>query len=199
MNTLEEVLNKLSEIIETSINNNDPIGIFTYVYWRTTVEIKKAITEGQFEDNNRMEAFDVKFATLFIDAYTNYNNQEPISDSWKIAMESGKTNTVIQNVLLGMNAHINLDLSITADHIMAGQSINDLKNDYEKVNDILESLINEMEEKISNTSTLFFLFDWMGGKSDEAIMDFSVRKAREFAWVNAVALSISSESEKKQN
>ena len=103
--------------------------------------------------------------------------------------------TVIQNILLGMNAHINLDLSIAAYQTMAGQTITDLQNDYNKVNDILESLINEMEEKISNTSTLFFLFDWMGGKSDEAIMDFSMRKARDFAWINAVALSLTHESE----
>ena len=91
MNTLDDILNKLSEIIETSIAKNDPIGIFTYVYWRTTEEIKKAITDGQFEDNERMEKFDIGFAKLFIDAYTKYNKMSPLVIPGKSQWSQEKT------------------------------------------------------------------------------------------------------------
>ncbi len=195
--SLNDVLRKLSEILEQSITYNKSIGIFTYIYHRTTIEIKKSIDNQQFDDNQRMENFDIVFANLFLTSYKNYNNNREVFNSWKIAFESKSNTTVIQNLLLGMNAHINLDLAIAADQIMSGQYIHDLKNDFTKVNDILESLINELEEKISNTSTMFFLIDWLGGSSDEAIIDFSMRKARDFAWTSAVALSILNEADKR--
>ena len=196
--SIEEVLNALDFIIEQAKTENNPIGIFTYVYRRTTFEIKKGIETGIFENNARMESFDVTFANLFLEAYWNFQNGKEISDSWKISLEADKDLTIIQHIILGMNAHINLDLGIAADKIMPAGTMPDLKYDFMKVNDILESLINEMEARISKVSRLFLLLDWIGGKKDETFINFSIREARNFAWDFANKLSNLQEFEKKQ-
>ena len=53
--TIDEVILKLDLIIEETILANNYLGIFAYVYRRTTSKIKEAILEKRFEDNSRME------------------------------------------------------------------------------------------------------------------------------------------------
>jgi hypothetical protein len=79
---------------------------------------------------------------------------------------------------------------------MSGKSILDLKNDFEKINGILYALTSEMQSKLGYVSRLMFLLDWIGKNSDEKILDFSMNKARGFAWKNAVVLSEIQDEEK---
>ena len=96
-----------------------------------------------------------------------------------------------------MNAHINLDLGIAAAETVPGGQIQSLKKDFMMVNNLLEELINEMQERISRASPLLFLIDWIGEKSDEAVVNFSIRRARDFAWNAAVTLAHADEEEKE--
>ena len=49
-----------------------------------------------------------------------------------------------------MNAHINLDLGIAAAKVMEGKDIQNLKDDFDKINDILSSLVTYVEQDLSN-------------------------------------------------
>ncbi len=60
-----------------------------------------------------------------------------------------------------------------------------IENDFNKINDILFNIINEIQDKLSRVSHVLFLLDFFGKKSDERIIDFSMRKAREQAWNSA--------------
>jgi len=80
--TIDEVLLELDLIIENSLKENSFIGIFAYVYRRTTAQIKAEIESQTFEDNVRLEKFDVSFANFFIDAHQQYKLNKPISASW---------------------------------------------------------------------------------------------------------------------
>ena len=184
--TIQEVLDQLDKIIAECIANNSRMGLFAYVYRRTTAEIASEIALGNFEDNRRMEDFDVVFANLYLDAYRNYNNQKPVSKSWAFAFEHSTQNlTIIQHILFGMNAHINLDLSIATALTMKGKDIQGIENDFNKVNDILFQITNELQDRLSRVSPLMFLLDLFGKNSDEKIVDFSMRKARTQAWNSA--------------
>ena len=195
--TIQEVLEELDRIIEDAIRNNSYQGIFACVYRRVTAQVQQEIVQGNFEDNQRMEIFDVAFANRYIHAFREYQNKQPITQSWKIAFDCRQENlTVIQHLMLGMNAHINLDLSIAASTAMAGSQILDLKNDFEKINEILAALTNEVQSKLGRVSALMFLLDWAGKNTDEKILDFSMKKARGFAWQNAMALSALTDQEK---
>lgn len=181
--TLEEVLDQLSAIVEQSIASNSRAGLFAYVYYRTTLQIKQAIAEGAFEDGERMERFDVVFANLYLQAYHDRQAQRPVSQAWQVAFEAEQDSlAILQHVMLGMNAHINLDLGIAASTIMQGQDIAPLEPDFMKVNAILASLVKELQSRIGRVSPLLFLLDWVGGRSDEQLINFSMAKARQCAW-----------------
>ena len=181
--TLNEVLDELNAIVEQSMAQNDCAGLFAYVYYRTTLQIKTAIEAGDFEDAKRMEEFDVVFTNLYLKAYYDYKSNQPISQAWQIAFDADSKNlSVLQHVLLGMNAHINLDLGISASQVMQGKNILDLESDFEKVNGILASIVQELQSRLARVSPLLFLLDWVGGHKDEKIINFSMVKARQYAW-----------------
>jgi hypothetical protein len=106
-----------------------------------------------------------------------------------VAFEASNENlTIIQHILIGMNAHISLDLCIAAKRVMDGRPIEDFKNDFMFVNEILASLTDEMQSKVSKVSRLMFLFDWLGGRKDELLIDKSMTKARSKSWRNATEI-----------
>ena len=187
--TIAEVLAELDSIIERSIKNNDARGIFAFVYRRTTAEIKVAIDNNEFEDNEALHRFDVAFANHYLLAYRQYEAGEECSLSWKESFDGcAESLTIIQQILLGMNAHINLDLGLTAAILSKNKDIDLLKKDFDKVNDILERIVNELQVKLSKVSPLFFLVDWIGQNNDEKLIDFSMRQARGQAWRLALLL-----------
>lgn len=184
--TIPEVLDQLDIIIEQSIANNDRIGLFAYIYRRTTAEILKEIQRNNFEDNARLEKLDVAFANLYLDAYHNYIHNKPIPKCWEFAFHTkNESLTILQHILLGMNAHINLDLSVSTSATMHGENLIAIENDFNKVNDILYHIVNEMQDRLSKVSSLMFLLDFIGKNTDEKMIDFSMRKARQQAWNSA--------------
>lgn len=181
--TIQEVINQLDGIIDNAIENNSRFGLFAYVYRRTTAEILKEVESRGFENNELLEQLDVVFANLYLDAYNKYQDNEPISKSWSFAFaHSDESFSILQHIMLGMNAHINLDLAIATNETMTGKDIQSVRNDFDKVNDILYSIVNEIQDRLSRVSPLLFLLDLAGKNSDEKVIDFSMRKARQQAW-----------------
>jgi len=187
--TMDEVLEELDRIIEETVKENNFWGIFAYVYRRTTAQIKKAVEDKLFEDNERMVLFDIAFAQLYIDAYHQYKNDKVVNLAWQRAFEFSKRRlSIIQHILLGMNAHINLDLGVAAAYISKGQDIDPMKKDFVLINQILAELVDEIQLKISRVSPLMFLLDWLGRREDEKMINFNIWKARNYAWKVACTL-----------
>ncbi|SHM52227.1 hypothetical protein SAMN04488057_1029 [Cyclobacterium lianum] len=181
--TIHDVIDDLDAIIEHCIENNSRAGLFAYIYRRTTYEIASEISLGNFEDNELLEEFDVLFARLYLDAYEAYKNQQEVSASWAYAFDQAeKPLTIVQHILLGMNAHINLDLAVAAARVMKGRNILEIENDFNKVNVILFRITNELQDRLSRVSPLMFTLDLMGMNKDEKIINFSMRKARQHSW-----------------
>lgn len=184
--TIQEVLDELDIIIDDAIVSNNPLGLFAYVYRRTTAEILKEVQIGSFEDNVLLEQLDVVFANMYLDAYRKYQNNEGVSKSWEFAfVQSDVPLSILQHIVMGMNTHINLDLAIATSNVMRGRGIDAVKNDFETVNDILFNIINDIQDRLSSVSRLMFLLDIVGQNSDEKVIDFSMRKARQQSWNNA--------------
>ncbi|NJB34976.1 DUF5995 family protein [Croceivirga sp. JEA036] len=181
--TIQQVLQQLDAIIAESIQENNSIGLFAYVYRRTTAEIAKELALGNFENGQRLERMDVAFANLYLDAYKAYKNGLAVSKAWAIAFSNAaQPLTVLQHIMLGMNAHINLDLAIATATSMENQDIKAIENDFNKVNDILFQITDELQDRLGRVSPLLFVLDLLGRNNDEKIIDFSMRKARQQAW-----------------
>lgn len=181
--TLAEVIIQLRGIVENCTAKNSRNGLFAYVYYRTTLAIEEAIANKVFEDNARMERFDIAFAQLYLKAYAQATSGQKASKAWQAAFEAETMPlTILQHILLGMNAHINLDLGVAASQIMEGQEIAALEKDFFLVNTILAGIVKELQQRIGKVSPLLFLLDWIGGRKDEQLINFSMAKARAYAW-----------------
>ncbi len=188
--TITDVLAELDRIVEASVAENDLLGVFAYVYRRTTAQILDGIRAERFDDGPRMERFDVVFAKRYIDAYRQFRNKEQPARSWAVAFAARRSDiTILQHLLLGMNAHINFDLGLAAAEVAPGESIFDLREDFMRVNDLLEELTDEMQARLSRVSRLMILLDWVGGRKDEVVVNFSIRRARGLAWRVATQLA----------
>jgi len=184
--TINDVINELDIIISDSVRDKNYLAIFAWVYKRTTEQIKAEVDKGSFGDGQRLQQFDIVFASLYLDAYRDYKDNKPISQSWKIAFDAAmEKHTIIQHLMMGMNAHINLDLAVAASTVMEGKPIAELEHDFNKVNDVLAGLLDEMQVKMGKVSKLMFLLDWIGKRTDEKVINFSMEKARTVSWFTA--------------
>jgi hypothetical protein len=191
LQSIEEVIIRLDEIIHWCIANNSRMGYFAALYKRMTAAVKKGIETGVFEDNKRMEKLDIIFANRYLDAYHAWQNQLPLSRCWKKTFEACNTNslTVFQHLLLGISAHINLDLGIATARTAEGADINSLKNDFDLINKAIAALVNEVQDELSEINKPMKLVDRIFNDKDEAVANFSIAVARKEAWGVAVALA----------
>jgi len=191
INTIDEVIEALDSIIKQAEDKNDTAGYFAALYRKVTLRVKQGIVNNEFEDGSRMEQLDVIFASRYIDAYVAWKNNQPITTSWKKAFDI-TTNywpIVLQHLLIGMNAHINLDLGIAAAAISNGKDINGLQNDFNKINTILSSLVAEVQNELA---AIWPRLKWIlqrTRKVDDFMVDFSMQLSREGAWNFAVSIA----------
>jgi hypothetical protein len=191
VNNIDDVIAVLDNIILESENNNDTSGYFAALYRKVTIKVKESIAGNQFEDGQRMEKLDVIFASRYLDAYHAWKNDEPVTASWKKTFDIS-TNywpIVLQHLLMGMNAHINLDLGIAAAEVSKTQNINGLQKDFDTINSILSSLVNEVQNDLAN---IWPRLKWVLQKTrgvDDFLVDFSMQLSRDGAWKFALYLA----------
>lgn len=191
LNTIDDVIAALDNIILETENNNDTSGYFAALYRKVTVRVKNGIANNEFENGPRMEMLDVVFASRYIDAYYAWKNNQPVTIFWKKAFDISTSYwpIVLQHLLIGMNAHINLDLGIAAAEVSKNKNILDLQNDFNKINAILSSLVADVQD---NLAAIWPKLKWIlqrTNKVDDFLTDFSMQLARDGAWKFAVAIS----------
>lgn len=189
--TIDEVIRQLEVIVEEASAVGDPLGVFAVVYLGVTRDVKSGMEAGKFDDGARMERLDVIFANRYLDALAAYKNSEPCTQSWKIAFEAAQNQDflILQHLLLGMNAHINLDLGIAASESVPAGEIERLERDFMSINAVLSAKIDAVQDRLSAVSPLLFLLDWAGQRKDERFAEFSLQQARNQAWQSALRLS----------
>jgi len=163
------------------------------LYRMVTRRIKEGIDRKEFEDNARMELLDILFAKRFIDAYDLYNNKQIPTQCWHVAFKAAEESRllVMHHLLLGINAHINLDLGIAAVETMQGRALAGIENDFNRINAILAGMVEGVKKNISGISLIFGLALLLADKKDEILVSFSINIARQGAWDFASRYEIS--------
>lgn len=189
--TIDQVIATLDHIIAQSEKAEDPLGYFAALYRKVTISVKEGISNGVFDDGPRMEKLDVIFASRYIDAYNSYRNGKRTTLSWMKAFELSESYwpVVLQHLLIGMNAHINLDLGIASAEVMKGKNIEELQKDFNLINSILAILVKGVEDDLSIIWPTFKkILQWTKGV-DNFLVNFGMKEARDGAWKFAVELS----------
>lgn len=198
--TIDEVIENLEVIIQNSKRDENPLGYFAALYKKVTISVKEKLNTNYFDDDARMEKLDVVFANKYLLAYSNYNKGKAISKSWDVAFKFSKDSNliVLQHLLLGMNAHINLDLGVAASEISDKSNMHTLHSDFNKINAILASLVEEVQQNLSKIwPTLLKILKFFG-KTDDFLIDFSMNLARDGAWKFANELVMQDDKSTKE-
>ncbi|MDR4891287.1 MULTISPECIES: DUF5995 family protein [unclassified Chryseobacterium] len=188
MKTIEEVLKKLDEIIIWCKENQSPAGYFACTYRIMTAQVLKGIQQKKFEDNPRMTLLDIAFAQRYLQAWESYSKGKRCTNSWYIAFDAAKNKNllILQHIFLGMNAHINLDLGISAATIMPYRKINPLKKDFENINNVIAFINQNVQESLNKICYPVDLIDQLSNGKDNVVLDFAISKARDTSWATAV-------------
>jgi len=188
---IDEVLAQLAVVIESSKVRRSRLGYFATLYRQVTLEVKRGIDEGLFDDGPRMDRFDTAFGNRYFEALVAWESGRKPPKCWRVAFDllTNEDTIILQHLLLGVNAHINLDLAVAAITASPGAQIGALSRDYNLINDILVSVLAKIQDALNDVSPYMWLLDELGGRSDEWALDFSIRTARAEAWNNALLLA----------
>ena len=189
--TIDEVIAQLDDIIARSIREQSRLGYFAALYRKVTVKVKEGIAQGRFEDGPRMERLDVTFANRYLTALNQFRSGQQPFLSWLASFKAASSwrPIILQQLLLAMNPHINLDLGIAAAETCPGDELPSLQHDFDEINNILAALVGQVESEINEVSPWINFLDHIDPKADTAIVNFSMDKARACAWDLATKLA----------
>ncbi len=193
--TIEEVIARLEGIIDEALRSRSRIGYFAALYERVTSNVRRALVAGDvFKDNPRMERFDVIFAGRFLDAWDAHAAGSEPTASWRVAFKvlDDDGPLVVQHLILGMNAHINLDLGVAAAAVAPTPAeLQSLKPDFNTINDILARLLGVVELELGQICPRFQRaqrLTFFAPHLEDKLFGFGIGAARDLAWLLAEQL-----------
>lgn len=190
--TIEEVIIRLEAIIDECIATKNKAGYFAALYHKVTCAVLEGIRKNDFEDGERMARLDVIFANRYLAAWHASGKKAPMSQSWHAAFGQTKkfSTLVLQHLLLGINAHINLDLGIAAVETVPDEDISVLRRDFVRINTLLSSLLLDVLKDIQRVSPLSSILGLHARNGKSMLINFTIESARDGAWCFAEELSL---------
>ena len=187
--SIDQVIERLNGILDEALRRGGRIGYFTALYERVTTNVRRAlVAENGFQDNVRMERLDVIFANRYLQAWSRYTQGQSPTQSWRLAFDllNDPSPLVIQHLLLGMNAHINLDLGIAAAMIAPTPAeLTLLWPDFKKINEILARLVGVVEVELGQISPRLSRVEEFAPRQEGKLFAFGIDAARDLAWALA--------------
>jgi hypothetical protein len=182
--TIQDVLDRLDAEIQKGAREGSRHVYFTCLYRGVTQRVRDDIDRGRFEDGPRLARLDVIFANRYLAALHAYQRKERLTRSWREAFEAAQAGrlSILQHLLLGVNAHINLDLGIAAAEVAPGASLPALRKDFDEISLLLGEMLDEVQDRLAGVSPWLGLLDMVGGRTDEEICTFCIGGARDLAW-----------------
>jgi hypothetical protein len=189
--SIEQVIDRLDGIIGWSRTTASRLGYFPALYRKVTIEVRDGIAHGAFDDGGRMERLDVIFANRYLAAVDAHREGKPATDAWVAAFAAAGRwwPIVLQHLLLGINAHINLDLGIAAAQTAPGSELPRLRGDFDRINAILARLVGDVQEELARIWPALRFFNRHLRRTETALINFSLTRAREHAWSVAEELA----------
>ena len=190
--TIDEVLSALTEIIENARHDASRLGYFASLYRRVTQTVKDDISAGKFQNGSLVERLDVTFANRYLDALARFQAGQTPTLSWLAAFQTADDShpLILQQLLLGINAHINLDLGIATAVVAPGDQLPGIKPDFDRINDVLATLVGTVENEIGAVSPAIHLLEERGLRTETTLINFSLDKARAQAWATAQKFAV---------
>ncbi len=195
----DSVIQRMQRLIDAWEVVGDRRLIFLSCYATMTHNMLLAIQRGDFEDNGWVAALLNRFAGYYFEALEIYEQQpEGAPLVWQVAFDATRRphTHVMQDLILGVNAHINYDLVFALVDLLgpewAGLSPDQRLaryRDHCQVNDIISQSINSVQDQvIERFSRSMDLVDKLMGPLDEWLTSSLISNWREQVWVDATQM-----------
>ena len=181
--TIDEAIGALREVVRWARENRSRVGYFAALYCGMTLRVRAALVEGRFRQPDRLERLDVAFVNRYLDAVDALRNGGEVTESWRYSFESATKfwPIVTQHLLLGCNAHINLDLGIAVADVTRGEDLSSLRSDFDEINRLLAAHVETVQDQLAGVWPWLGLLDRLS-RADEAIVNYAMRVERDLAW-----------------
>ncbi len=201
--TIDDVVAGLTAWEARFRDAGDRRSIFLTLYGTVSDEIRARLARGFFRDNDWVHRYAVAFANLYVDALDRWDRRRPgdAPKSWYLCFDAARAgrSLVLQDVFLGVNAHVNNDLPFALASVSIDPDREARYADHAAVNAVLGSVVDRATEQLS---TLYApglrAMGEAAGQLDEMLSLFSLQVARESAWESALSLANARSSVERQ-
>ena len=194
--TISDVVERMTTLLDTLPPQLASRRAFLATYLRTTQAVGDAIDRAAFEDPVWVEAWDVVFADLYLDALDADLAADPARPAprpWRLAFGAPADLPALRLVLVAINAHINYDLpqallaviddSEFADPAVLGKR----RRDHERIDAVLAGRVAAEDDLISPRSAKSTVDRLLTPLNRRASGRF-LREARSKVWHNTIEL-----------
>lgn len=184
IDTADLLLAELRRLAREAGPREDRGGYFAALYALMTERVAQGLASGRFHDGDRLQMLTCHFASRYLSALDQYSSGAEPPASWGVAFQASSRwrPIILQHLLLGMNAHINFDLGIAAAQVSERGRLEDVQDDFDSINLVLAELLDDVQLRLGRVSRWMRILDFVGGRNDEAIVNFSMQHARRAAW-----------------
>jgi hypothetical protein len=191
--SLADAVQGLTRLEDALRQRHDRRAIFATAYLVITTELHRKVEAGTFKDSAWAAQYAVIFANLYREALVTFEAGQlaAVPKAWQISFTTSLQNRalLIQDLVLGINAHINYDLALALTAVGIDPQRPARYHDHLAVNQVLHVATDRLQDQVCSIyAPILKVLDAAGGRVDELLANFSVIKARESAWLAAVAL-----------
>ncbi len=208
---VDETLDAMRGALTLFHREHDQRAIFLRAYYLITIAVHRAVNQRAPYDNRMfldaqwIRRFVGKFSSLYFRSLTTF--ERPGERAWKAAhrLAAAGSSTVFQDMLLGLNAHINYDLAYAVylnmeefqdgrEHLLLPRR----KFDHDQINNILVDTTPIIESTLTRDyGGEIRLLGELSGNLDEVLGGLGLKYYRERVWWSAVSfLATGSEAER---
>ena len=195
----EPVIEQMDSLLSAWEAGGDPRRIFLGCYRMMTENMLVALQSGTFEDAPWVTSLLDGFAAYYFRALAAYEQGSAAAPAvWRYAFDASRSPKihVLQNLVLGVNAHINYDLVFALSDVLGpeweGLSAEQRQmryRDHGHVNDIIIQTIDAVQDQIvERYAPGFRVIDTLLGPLDEWMTGWMISDWREEVWQHAVRL-----------
>jgi hypothetical protein len=192
--TLDDVVSGLAGLEAEFRQRQDRRCIFLTLYGIVSQEMRTRVGQRAFADSEWVHRYAVAFANYYRQALEDYDagRLAAVPKAWRLSFDTarGGTGLVLQDLFLGVNAHVNNDLPYALLAVSIDPDRAARYQDHAAVNAVLGAVTE------SATLRLAALYapgltgmDDCAGQLDEMASRFSLQVARDSAWESALSLA----------
>lgn len=197
MDSHQAVLDRMIEQIASWQEAGDSRSLFLECYRMMTENMLQAVQDGDFHDPQWVDQLVAHFSSYYfaaLDAYRQDPGQSPAV--WRLAFDKTAENRLfsIQNLLLGVNAHINYDLILALGDLLEPDwsRLDDTQRrqryeDHTHVNHVIGRTIDYVQDTIIEPrEPVMDIVDRLLGPIDEWLISKLIASWRDEVWEQAV-------------